>query len=265
MLIDPFNADHVAFLLYGLDDFKKTPRSSVPVKADEKLPAASRLLDSLAHLAICKPSNQVVAIGADLKDGSTGVEIIVATNEPEPEQEVTRHLQYIMDALFDIHSAIREQEHTTTPTPYITFKSLNFISADDTRPIPSLLRTLELSVLRHSFPKAAAQIRKNDGYTLFKRGVELFLNGTRKDVNAYSKTSIKTIQTISFAVGLMHSATASGPELEADLEKFRHASTYLENILRGSSPDFEVLDKFFNGMYTVIHELLPNIFLSSRW
>lgn len=267
MLIDPFNADQVAFLLYGLDDFKTTSDSSSH-SDDVKLPIASRFLDSLAHLAICKPSNQVVAIGLDLKDGCTGVNIVVATNEPEPEPEVTRHLQYVMDTLFDIHSAFREQENTTTTTTTgqcINLDSLDFIAADDTRPIPSLLRTLELSVLRHSIPKAAACIRKDDRYLLFKNGVNRFLafcNGEAFGDDAMHKeVSVKNIKTISFAVDLMNFASQAATEpSERDLEKFRDASTYLERFLRGSSKDLEALESFFRSMSCYPQRVFTDLF-----
>lgn len=257
--IDVNNPDHLAFVAFSLDDFENRLQHDAV-----KLSSASRFLDSLAHLAVCNPRNQVVAVGADLK--TDGVDIFVAENK-DVEPQVTSHLQQIMDKLFEIHSALHEQENITenpsTSLPIGPLKSLPYIAADDTRHIPSLLRQLELSILRHSFPKVAGRIHKVDRYASFKRGVGRFLAfctgkamNDQDDDSTYdgkTATSIPYIENIYILVFVMHSASNTSTEpSDSDLEKFRSASTSLEIILRKSSPDFEALQDFFRST-SIIH------------
>lgn len=118
MSIDPSNPDHLAFLAFGFDGFKKPRRRHRVVEIDdEKLTTTSDFLDSLAHLAIHKPSNQVVAVGADLK--YDGVNIIVAENN-DVDSQVIEHIQHIMAALYEIRHAFRELERQVTAAPPVS-------------------------------------------------------------------------------------------------------------------------------------------------
>lgn len=253
-VIDALNPDHLTFIAYAFDDFNNG-RNDITIE-DEKLSSASRFLDSLAHLAVFK-SNQVVAVGADLKD--SGVDIVVAENN-EVEPQVTQHLQYIMNALFDIRQVYNE-ENLTAMTPSTSgtqrlLKSLGFIKVNDTRPVPSLLRQLELSILRHSFPTISARIRKGGCYRNFMKRANRFLvhcNGSSspsdEDTYVGPLAELKKIEIIIMLVTNLYMTTKNPLEpTEKELEVFRVSSTFLDTILVKSPADVKALDEFCRRM-----------------
>lgn len=82
MAFDANNPDHLAALISGLEEEDRKLHRKIRLETRDK---KGEILDSLAHLAVCRNSGQILAIGAVTVDKA--IELVVADNGPV-EQEV---------------------------------------------------------------------------------------------------------------------------------------------------------------------------------
>lgn len=172
------NLDHLAFLAFVLHQIEpNSNRNSRQAHSDHDVVRKDKFFDALAHLAICRQSDQVVAIGAAV--GATGAVEISVSENGDVDEKVTKHLQYIVDALFRIRELTGLARTNSSPSPF----NSKFIESGDVNPIAASMHQLELGVLRHSRPKVYQRINKNEQYSKFADGMSALLGTLPSDAD----------------------------------------------------------------------------------
>lgn len=156
MAFDANNPDHLAALISGLEEEDRKLHRKIGLETRDK---KGEILDSLAHLAVCRNSGQILAIGAVTVDKA--IELVVADNGPV-EQEVRSFLKSFLTSLSDIRTHIKSSSINASKLPEGSPPSLSAeLKRIGDHQLEEELYTLKISAILHNLPKIRKRFNKH--------------------------------------------------------------------------------------------------------